>query len=476
MTTNVPKPTFGPNGFEVPTETQLLTGVFADLNSAFGGGLNPSLSTPQGQLASSEAAVLGNTNSTFQQMTNLMDPAYSFGRYQDALARIYFLERNPAQPTVVQALCTGLFNTVIPENALAVAEDGNQYRNIQEGTIPIGGSITLAFECVIPGPIACPANSLNQIYQAIPGWDSINNATDGVLGNNEESRTEFEDRRIASVAANSVGTLNSVLGAVLKVSNVLDAYVTDNDTNAPATVGGVTLAANSLYVSVAGGTDDDVARAIWSKKSPGCSYTGTTTVIVQDTNSGYSPPLPSYNVKFNRPNSLPILFAVSLANSAQVPANAVVQIQNAIIAAFAGADGGTRARIGSTIYASRYYAPVAALGSWAEIISLLIGSNNNTGATGTGSITGPVMTITGGVTGVFAVGQTVGDDLGHIAAGTTIVSLGTGTGGTGTYNVNISQTVASETIKATTATRTSLSVNINQVPTISAGNIQVTFV
>lgn len=476
MTTNVPKPTFGPNGFVVPTEDQLLVGVFADLNSAFGGGLNPSLSTPQGQLASSEAAILGNTNSTFQQMTNLMDPAYSFGRYQDALARIYFLERNPALPTVVQALCTGLFNTTIPEGALAVAEDGNQYRATQQGVIPVGGSITLAFECVTPGPIACPANSLNQIYQAIPGWDSINNATEGVLGNDEESRTEFEQRRIASVAANSVGALSSVLGAVLKVPNVLDAYVTDNDTNSPATVGGVVLAANSLYVSVVGGTDSDVARAIWSKKAPGCSYTGTTTVVVQDTNSGYSPPLPSYSVKFTRPSSLPILFAVSLANSPQVPADAVVQIQNAIIAAFAGADGGTRARIGSTIYASRYYAPVAALGSWAEIISLLVGSNNNTSATGTGSIAGTVMTISGSVTGAFAVGQTVGDDAGNIASGTTILSLGSGTGGIGTYNVSISQTVLSETIKAAVATRTNLSTNINQVPTISASDIQVTFV
>ncbi len=55
---------------------------------------------------------------------------------QDAIARIYFLERNPAEPTTVQALCTGLAGVEIPVGALAVAEDGNQYICTQAGTIP----------------------------------------------------------------------------------------------------------------------------------------------------------------------------------------------------------------------------------------------------------------------------------------------------------------------------------------------------
>lgn len=476
--TNVPAVTFGPTGFIAPAPPLVLTGIQADINAAFGSNLSYTLTSPQGQIASSQAALVVNTNSIFTYYANQVDPAFATGRMQDAIGRIYFLERNPSQSTVVQALCVGLFGTVIPEGAIAIATDGNQYicTTAGGGVIPVGGSITLSFSCTIPGPTACPADSLNQIYQAIPGWDSINNPTDGVIGNDTESRSEYELRRAASVALNSMGFVASIRGAVLGVANVLDAYVTENATNAPATIGGVTLAANSLYVAVVGGDQNAVAKAIWSKKSPGCSYNGSTSVIVFDTSPGYSPPYPSYTVQFQIPASLPILFAVSIANNAQIPGDAVTQIQNAIIAAFAGADGGSRATIGATLYASRYYAPVAALGSWAEIISLLIGSNNNTGATGTGSIAGTLMTITGAVTGTFAVGQTVGDDAGNILAGTTIVSLGTGVGGTGTYNVSVSQTVASETIKAAVGTRTSLSVNINQVPTISAANIKVTLV
>lgn len=475
--TNVPAISFGATGFVAPSAPDVLVGIQADINAAFGSVLSYTLTTPQGQLASSEAALVVNTNSIFCYYTTQIDPAYATGRMQDAIARIYFLERNPAQSTVVQATCTGLANTVIPDGAIAVATDGNQYACNGGGTIPGGGSVSLAFSCVTPGPIACPANSLTKIYQAIPGWDSINNPSDGVLGNNTETRAEFEARRAASVAGNSMGFAASIRGAVLAVPNVLDAYVTENATNAPAVVGGVTLIANSVYVAAVGGSQSAVATAIWSKKAPGASYNGNTTVVVQDTNSGYSPPYPSYNVKFQIPASLPILFAVSIANNPQVPSNATTLIQNAIINAFSGADGGSRATIGSTLYASRYYAPVAALGSWAEIISLLIGSNNNTGAVVIGSISGTNLTVSSVASGTLAVGQTLGDDTGNIAPGTRIVSQTSGTpGGAGVYVVTVSQTVGSETIKAAVATRTSLVDNIDQVPTISASNVLVTLV
>ncbi|TIO39612.1 MAG: hypothetical protein E5Y00_34985, partial [Mesorhizobium sp.] len=125
-------------------------------------------------------------------------------------------------------------------------------------------TVTLPFECLVVGPIPCPAGSLDQIFRAIPGWDSITNPDDGVLGNNVESRSAFEARRAASVALNSQGSLPSVLGAVLAVPNVIDAFVTENASNDVQQIGGVSIYPNSLYVAVVGGDADDVAQAIWS--------------------------------------------------------------------------------------------------------------------------------------------------------------------------------------------------------------------
>jgi hypothetical protein len=44
-----------------------------------------------------------------------------------------------------------------------------------------------------------------------------------------------------------------------------------------------------------------------------------------------------------------------------------------VLASFNGTDGGPRARIGSWLFASRYYANIAALGSWALIYSIQVG-------------------------------------------------------------------------------------------------------
>lgn len=370
---SVPRPTFGPNGLVTPAESAIVDGVFADLNQAFGGGLNPAPETPQGQLAASIGALTGYCYDAFVNLANQFDPAYATGRAQDALGRIYFLDRNPAEPTAVSATCTGAAGTVIPLGALAKAADGNTYTCTAQATIPLGGSVTVPFACLQAGPIACPAGSLTTIYRAIPGWDTITNASDGVLGRLVETASEFEARRAASVALNAVGVLGAIRANVLNVPDVLDAYVTENSTGASVVVGGVTIAARSLYVCVTGGAAADIADAIFRKKPPGCAYTGTTTVVVTDRNSGYVIPYPTYSVKFTAAAATPIKFAVTIANSPSVPADAIAQIQAAIIAAFSGSDGGPRARIGATIFASRFYAPIAALGPWAQIVSLKLG-------------------------------------------------------------------------------------------------------
>jgi hypothetical protein len=375
MTTNVPAVQFTPTGVVVPAASDVLAGVQVDNNTAFGGNLNPSLSTPQGQLASTLTAIIADKNAQIANIANQVDPAFAAGRWQDALGRIYFLTRVVAAGTVVQATCLGLAGVVIPVGSLAKDTSGNIYSCTQAGTIPVGGSIVLAFTCTTVGPIACPIGALNAIYQAIPGWDSINNLAAGVVGNLVESRTAFELRRKASVALNAQGSLASIYGAVLNVAGVIDAYVYENDTNAAITAGATnySLAANSLYVAVVGGLAQDIANAIWLKKSPGCNTNGNTSVTVID-NSGYSYPYPTYTIKFNAPTALPILFAVQIQNNPNLPANIVALVQNAIIAAFNGTDGGSRARIGSTIVAGRFYADVAATSPYTSVLSILLGT------------------------------------------------------------------------------------------------------
>jgi uncharacterized phage protein gp47/JayE len=373
MASSVPPVTFTPTGLVVPTEAAVLAGVQADMNAAFGGNLNPALNTPQGQLASSQAACVSDANSVFAEFVNQVDPDNASGFMQDAIGRIYFLDRDPGLPTTVQCQCVGAVGTIIPVGAQAQDTSGNNYLCTQAGTIPIGGTITLAFANTQFGPTPCPANTLTIIYQAIPGWDTINNSADGIPGAFVESQADFEFRRQQSVAMNAHGSVAAIYAAVIDVPGVIDAYVIENFTGSTVDTGSTNfpVVAHSVYVAVVGGAAQDIANAIWSKKNEGSNMNGNTTATVVDTN--YLPPQPSYPITWETPAALPIFFDVQIASSPSLPVNIVALVQAAIIAAFNGTDGSQRVRIGSLILASKFYAPVSAIGPEVSILSILIG-------------------------------------------------------------------------------------------------------
>lgn len=379
MTTNVPSVQFTPAGVVLPADSAILAGVQADQNAAFGGGLNPALETPQGQLASSLSAIISDKNAQIAMLRNQMDPDLNSGIWQDIIGRIYYIDRKPAIPTAVQCDCMGASGTTIPIGSQAKDAAGNIYIATQGGTIGPGGTISLPFACATTGPIVCPAGTLTQIYQAIPGWDRINNPGDGVPGADVESRADFAFRRKQSVALNAHGSLPSIYAAVFSQANVIDVYATENTTSATINVGATNypLAPHSLYIAAVGGAPADIASAIWLKKDVGCDYNGNTTVSVTD-QSGYNAPFPTYAVKYEIPPSLPIKFTVQLVNSPALPSNIVALVQNAIINAFSGADGGQRMRIGSLILASRFYGPVSLIDPSVSVLSILLGPTTAT--------------------------------------------------------------------------------------------------
>lgn len=386
MATSVPQLQWTEAGLIAPTEAAILAGTQADIDAAFGGGLNPALETPQGQIASSEAAIIADKNNDFLELTNQVDPQYASGRFQDAIARIYFLTRKGATSTAVTCTLEGTPGSVVTAGTFAQDTSGNTYVLLGTVTIGSGGTVSSSWQNLLTGPIACPEGTLTRVYQAVAGWDTITNPADGTLGQNVETRAEFEFRRQNSVALNGRGTCQSIYGNVFQVANVLDCFVLDNPTGVTVDSGSTNypLAPHSLYVAVIGGIDANIAQAIWAKKDVGCSYSanpdgmpvpgeGTVSTNTVIDPSGYSFPQPSYQVSFIRPGALPIFFNVQIANVSNLPSDIVTLIQNAIIAQFNGTNGSVRARIGSAILAAQYYATVAGVAPQVVLLGIQVG-------------------------------------------------------------------------------------------------------
>ena len=372
MTTNVPAITWVNGSPVLPSEQNILTGVQADINSAFGGGVNPSLQTPQGQLAQSETAIIGDKNNQIAYIANQVNPSMASGIWQDAIGEIYFITRIPGSGTVVSATVNGAVGTVIPAGAVAQDTSGYLYSAVSSVTIPSSGVATVEFQNQTQGPIACNVGALSIIYTAIAGWDTITNTSAGALGTNVESRAAFEARRAASVAGNSINSIQSLYGAVSAVPNVISAFVIDNPTGTTVNYGATSypLAPHSVCISVAGGSSSAIAQAIWNKKPPGCDYNGNTSVTVYDNN--YTTPVP-YTVTYLTPTVTPIYFNVEIKNSPLLPSNIVQLVQNAVLSSFNGEDGGTAVGIGTTSYSGRYYANINAINPNVNVIEIYLG-------------------------------------------------------------------------------------------------------
>lgn len=378
MATNVPALDWSDEGLILPSEPDILNGVLADINSAFGGGLNLQLTTPQGQLAQTITAIIGDKNSEFAQLINLINPLTSYGIYQDAIGKIYFMSRLAGTGTVVTCQVTGKVDTVIPAGTLVQDTKGYNYKSLSEIKIGSNNKGQGQFQNVKSGPIGCAPNTLTRILQAIQGWETITNENAGILGREVESRSDFETRRKNSVNIVGSGNIYSIRAAVLALTDVVDCYAYSNDTGQDITLGTtkVPVKASTIYIAVVGGEDKDVAMAIFNKKSSGCGYTGNTSVTI--TYPDYPDPAPTTTVTFQRPTATNVYFAVSIENDGSLPTGIEDSIKTAIINRFDGADGSERVHIGQSIYASNYYSAITILDeSNLNILSLTIGLSEN---------------------------------------------------------------------------------------------------
>lgn len=349
----IPKIRYTDSGIVAPTIQELQEGLWNVMRKAFGDNLNEQWSTPQGQIVASLSAELSEMHNNIIELMNLVDPRFSYGVMQDGVGEIYFLKRQQATHSVVQLTFRGLTGVVIPKGFLVSDLNGNQWETTESKFITNDGSVVINAQAVEIGAIRAEVGEINTIINNQENIDSVTNNTPAIAGKDTESRESFEERRRESVAKNSKGMNASVYGEVADLDGVVDCYVVDNPTDETITVGATNypLIRNSLAVSVVGGNDNDIARAILIKGGTACSFVGNTEVIYEDYENFKDYP-PKYEVKFIRPAHKPVFFTVEVESIENVGYEQERYIKENILKAFT--NGRLRARIGGRIVANRY--------------------------------------------------------------------------------------------------------------------------
>lgn len=344
-------------GITVPQASDIKTAFQGVFTNALGSDLSLDDATPQGEIIDDLTLIkqVANTNDLY--LFNQFNPETAEGIFQDAIASIYGLKRKEATHSIVNCECIGVQGTVIDSNAMAQNANGDVFQAIETKTIPASGTVTVQFQSVETGNIPCGANTVNKVYTVISGWDSVNNSVAGTEGQVEESRIDFEERRKKELARNARSSLGAVLSAVWEVDGVADVAIEQNRTGSNKTIKGITLLPHSIYLCVNGGEPNDIAQAIFNSLSGGCDTTSTATSIVGSYTDEYTGVSDTYNI--DRPTDIAV--SIKIGVGASVSDEVKAQIKQAIISDWNGETDNVSITIGSTIYASQFYADISRL-------------------------------------------------------------------------------------------------------------------
>ena len=342
--------------------------------------INTAPETPQGQIIDAETLAITQKDAELAFLANMFNPKTARGIWQDALAEIYFIKRKKAVNSRCYCALTGLNGTVIEKGSKIQSSADNTYWDLLE-TVTINGnsSITALFECETEGAVIASPNTLTKIITTVAGWDTVNNIQSATVGTLEESQQAFEKRRYDSVALNSVGTTASVFSRVNQIDDVVGCYVVDNKTNVNKITDDYLLKPHSIYVAVIGGSNQDIAEAIYRSLSAGCDYNGNTQITVVDPHTHAKE-----KVTFMRPTQQNVYIKVNVFDK-DLPDDYENLIKNAVISNFYGQDeqieiageAVTRAIMGDDIYASRFL-PSILNKNISSLLSVQISLDNKT--------------------------------------------------------------------------------------------------
>lgn len=318
--------------------------------------LNTDPETPQGQIIDSQVATVNQKDSEVLYLAQQFDPRTAEGRFQDALAEIYFIKRKSAINSYAICTLNGRAGTQISAGALIESEiDGTQWSLDQNVTIPANETITAKFTCLTDGAISASSGTITKIVTTVTGWDTVTNAT-AIVGSLEESQSAFEQRRKDSVSLNARSTVNAVYANVAQCDGVIAVYAVDNKKNISETIDNYTLTPHSIFVSVIGGENEDIAKAIYNNLSAGCDYNGNTNVDITNEYSGAVE-----TVKFYRPDAFNIYVKVQIQNSASLQNDYENIVKQAVYNNFYGLDSTKinnepllRLKMNDDLYSSRF--------------------------------------------------------------------------------------------------------------------------
>lgn len=279
------KPYVDSTGLHIPTYNDILEDMITSMKQIYGDDLYLDNSSPDYQLLSIFALKQSDTLQAMAYAYNARSPETAIGTSLDSVVKLNGIKRKAASKSTCQVKITGTPFTQIVNGAVR-DRAGLTWDLPSSVVIDSSGTTYTVATCRTAGAVSALAGDISQIETPTYGWVSVTNEVAAVLGNAQETDAQLRERQTISTANPSQTMLDGTKGAIAALKNVSRYAVYENDTN----VSSVTddnpygLPAHSVTCVVEGGTDEDVAEAIFLHKGIGCYTNGDVVVEYTDQN------------------------------------------------------------------------------------------------------------------------------------------------------------------------------------------------
>lgn len=207
----------------------------------------------------------------------------------------FFKRKQESKATVNIELIGGLNVSLEIGDVIVEANDGTRYTLSENGAL--NNKTTFKFECDIAGEQGNKKiGSIIKLVKVVNGVYDFKQNEVAAGGQEQETDNAYTERWFLS-RNESEWNLDGIRAEILKQEGVKSVYADENKTMAVDSKG---LEPKSIVLTVDGGRNEDIAKAIWKKKDHAIQMNGDTVVTVKD-NQGIE-----REIKFYRPKKIEV--------------------------------------------------------------------------------------------------------------------------------------------------------------------------
>lgn len=210
----------------------------------------------------------------------------------DRIGTLMGVTRELQQHAEVSVTFTGTIGYVIPTGYAIATSDNIVFTTMSEATITDDGTVVVMAQCEQTGEIGnVNAGDITLIVNPEADVTSVINYSPATGGKDKENDAEFRERMLEGLGSTSGGSIDAVLMEILALKGVMSASIIENNTD--ETVNGIPP--HSFEAFVYGGTQGEIANAIFSKKPASIRAYGTLSTTINDIAGN------PHTVQFSRP-------------------------------------------------------------------------------------------------------------------------------------------------------------------------------